>query len=239
MLAVNLLEANLHLEHKEDEVACRLLEQVYREYPKHPYVLKLLQQAYRHLGRWDSLLDLLPQLKKRDAMETTELLELESLVYENSFKSKIKEIDELKGIWRAMPKNLRSHSQVAEAYARRLIKADLKNEAEEIIADAIKKEYSVRLVKLYGQLDKAYSKKHLLKAEVWLQQYGESIELLTTLARVAMASEAYEQAKKYANRSLQLEETPETYALLAAIEERLGDHYASQQAIAKAVELVS
>ena len=237
--AVSLTKASLQLEHGQFNEACQLLEKLYQQEPRHPYILKLLQSAYLHLEQWDKLLELLPVLRKRKILEEDKLNELECLVYENLFKVNNKTDEKLKKLWRELPKKLRTNSRIVDVYAKRLHKKGLDSDAEAIISDAVKETFSIRLIRLYGNLHQANSKKRLQKAESWLKQYGESAVLLNTLARISLDCEQPEQAKGYVSNSLVLDESAEAYVLLAACEEKLTDNHAKDQAIDKALTLIN
>ncbi|OGT29970.1 MAG: hypothetical protein A3E87_09545 [Gammaproteobacteria bacterium RIFCSPHIGHO2_12_FULL_35_23] len=239
LLAVHLLQVKFNLHDKKYEQASQLLEKLHHQHPKHQYILELLQRVYKLQEKWPELFDLLPKLNKRNVLDKEEAQILECLLYENLFKQKDKDIDDIKKLWRLTAKPLRHNTKIVYFYTKRLIKEGLVEEAEEIIADNLKKEFNVQLIELYGGLNKASPQKSLQKAQAWLQQYGESTELLTALAQIAISCEQLALAKSYAYRSLQLTENAKTYILLAAIEERLNNLPASQHAIAKAIEQIS
>src|SRR3990167_8620631 len=204
LLAVHLLQVKFNLHDKKYEQASQLLEKLHHQHPKHQYILELLQRVYKLQEKWPELFDLLPKLNKRNVLDKEEAQILECLLYENLFKQKDKDIDDIKKLWRLTAKPLRHNTKIVYFYTKRLIKEGL-----------------------------------VEKAEAWLQQYGESTELLTALAQIAISCEQLALAKSYAYRSLQLTENAKTYILLAAIEERLNNLPASQHAIAKAIEQIS
>ncbi|MDX1800770.1 MAG: heme biosynthesis HemY N-terminal domain-containing protein, partial [Marinobacter sp.] len=75
-MAVGITQAQLQLAGNRLEPALATLIRLRKQTPHHPFVLKLLKNTYVRLEDWRELSRLLPELRKRDLIDPTELHQL-------------------------------------------------------------------------------------------------------------------------------------------------------------------
>ena len=82
-MAVGITQAQLQLAGNRLEQALATLVRLRKQAPHHPFVLKLLKNTYVRLEDWRELSRLLPEIRKRNLMESEEQGDLERLVWQN------------------------------------------------------------------------------------------------------------------------------------------------------------
>lgn len=223
-LAVGMIQAHLDVLAGQPEHALASLNDVRAREPDRPQVLRLLAQVYRTLADWTNLANLIPELRKRKVLPAAELEELELQAHRElltlSLPSGSGEV--LQRAWRSVPPNLRTHPRIVDIYVRHLIKQGDMLLAESLLSDALRRGWDDNLVRLYGRVHLRDASTQLATAEMWLEQHGESPSLLLTLGRIAADAQLKTKAREYFERSLALNELPETCSELGQLLEQSG-----------------
>lgn len=217
-LAVGLTQAEVQVAQGQVELALASLNHLRSIAPKHGYVLHLLKRIYERLGSWEELLAILPDLKKHGEMdleryEETERAVLAHLLQEAAGKN---DVAALKAVWEQVPRERRS-GKLLEICAKELVRLREFENAEALIRDALRFEWSPTLVRLYGRLELPNPERPLAAAEGWLRNHEKSAELLLTLGRLAMRCQLWGKARAYLEASIGSEPMPETYCELARL----------------------
>jgi HemY protein len=124
---VELTRARMLLANGNRAAALPVLQDLYKRRRKHPQVLELLSRCYRELGEWDELQAMLPALQKTGVLNDEQAQELQEEVAVNKLRS-ASSAQELQTAWKKLPRVMRHHSAVVEAFAvgaTRLERADL------------------------------------------------------------------------------------------------------------------
>lgn len=229
IFAIELSQAQLMINGGQWEQAIATLKRLHTLAPNHTFVLKLLQETYQRLLDWNSLHELLPSLKKNRVLSYKQFTQLEVMVYKGLLNNAAKKETEkaLVNIWLSIPKALRKQPILIQCYAHHLIIFKKDNEAEQLLRDALKKEWNDQLVNLYGSAKTTDPEKQLKTAEKWLPQHPNNAMLLLALGRISRRNKLWGKAKTYLKNSLECSPNPTTYAEFADLLSQLGEEDAA------------
>ncbi|MBU0456293.1 MAG: heme biosynthesis HemY N-terminal domain-containing protein [Pseudomonadota bacterium] len=233
---IDIVHAQTLLAQEQYELALKLLEKIRMRNTKQSCVLKLLQETYEKLDRWRALIGLLPTLKKYELLNKEQARAYEIKLYCSLFSSKQLSENDIKQTWKNAPRELRKQSNVLFSYCSKLLEMNEDDEAIELLARHLSNFWDDQLCALYGNIGATDLKKQLKIAEKWFNKQQSNPVLLLTLAKIAGAQGEWKKAEKYLLASLQLKETPQTYALLGLVYERLGNIAESLKAYRHASE---
>jgi HemY protein len=225
-LAVALTQAELLLRRGHAQEALVVLTPLRNRASKHPYVLKLLQETYNALHDWPNALQLLPQLRRNKLLTREQAASLEKTISINLLNELAAQgqLEKLRQHWQQVPRNLERDTDVVAAYSEGLAALGAGAEAEQLVRQQLKREWSTALVALYGTIAGGDPARQLAYGEQWLQQHSNSAELLLCLGRLALRNQLWGKARDYFESSLKLAETPQTYAELGRLLAQLGQH---------------
>lgn len=116
--------------------------------------------------------------------------------------------DRLHALWSTYTRAQRRLPDVLVAYARRASRLGQTLAAISEIEDALRREWSERLVIAYGELGPAEVDTRLRHAEAWLPLQPNSAGLMLTLGRLCIQSELWGKATEYLTRGLAIEPSP-------------------------------
>ncbi len=201
-MAVGLTQAELQLDHQQNEQALATLNHLRSIAPKHTHVLMLLKRLYINLQDWDKLERLLPELLKRKAVTEQEFQGLEVRVYQERMASMRADAAALQQLWRRMPRSLRQRQPFLQTYASYLVELGAGEGVATLIADFLSRQWDVELVRLYGRIKSADAASRLTIAEGWLKDQTQDPELLLTLARLCLQTRLWGKARSYLEASI-------------------------------------
>ncbi len=223
--AVLLTKAQLQIDHDQFEEALATLRRVSDNEPGHRQALALLSSIYSRLGDWDALREMLPQLKKKKAMNPEALNAITRRAYIESIKKIGVTGDEagLASLWDATPAPLKKQSAVLHAYITALTDSSQAAAAEKTLRKALAAEWNTELILDYGRLEGPDASKQLSVAEGWLKTHANDAELLLTAARLAMRNELWGNARSYLESSISINPRVESYHLYGQLLEKMGE----------------
>lgn len=198
-LAIALTQAELEMSQHQFEQAAATLHHLREKAPRHHQVLKLMEKVYVHLGDWQGLLKLLPSLRKEKILTQDELEQFEKNLYSKMLqRGSPHEIDALHSLWETIPRNIKKNPDVIDAYVRQLKSfPDTNKEVENLIRQALKKNWQPNLVNCYGELPFTNLNRQLIIADAWLKMYGSRPELLLLLGKLCVQVQLWGKAKDY------------------------------------------
>jgi HemY protein len=236
--------AELALEERDFGAARDALRKLQESAPRDIAATRLLLRAERGAGAWDEVLRLAGQLLKRDAIApaVAEEYKLQATI---ELLQRSADDGGFERRWRAVPARDQLHPRVAAAAARHATSLGEARLAREILEDALGREWSSRLVALYGELPARLSageraeeaRLRIERAERWLLEHERDPDLLAVLGRLCAQAELWGKAKSFLEASLSFEETRAARLELARLEERLGKGDEAQRHYRRAAEL--
>ena len=219
---VELTRARMLLANGNRAAALPLLQELYKRRRKHPQVLELLSRCYRELGDWDELQALLPALRKAEVLDDDQLQVLQEDIAVNKLRS-VKDADELQAVWKKLPRNMRHHSAVVDAFAMGAAKLERGDLAEPVISASLKNEWNPALVLRYGDPAADDRTKRLKQCEKWLKQHPDDAGLHLALGRLCAAESLWGKAREHMVKSLELEPSSLGYDAFGQLLERQGE----------------
>ncbi len=229
-LAIALNHAQLQIDRGDSEGALQTLQAMHERHPRNVQVLRQLQRLHQQRGEWPALIRLLPELRKDKALPVAELAELERRAWGENLSlvavqpgARDESLKALQGAWQQLSSAQRQEPALVLAYAEQLRQLGAQVEAEDVLRQALKRQYDSHLARLYGLVRGADAGKQLQHAEGWLKQHPHDSSLLLTLGRLCLQNRLWGKARDYLEASLRLQRNPEACAELARLLAQLGD----------------
>jgi len=219
---VELTRARMLLTNGNRAAALPVLQDLYKRRRKHPQVLELLSRCYRELGDWDNLQAMLPALRKAGVLDDDQSQDLLEEIAINKLRSATNG-EELQAAWKKLPRAMRNHTSVVDAFsisASKLERADL---AEPVIIASLKKQWNPALVLRYGDPAAVDRLKRLKQCEKWLKQHPDDAGLHLALGRLCAAESLWGKAREHMVKSLELEPSSLGYDAFGQLLERQGE----------------
>lgn len=138
----------------------------------------------------------------------------------------------LSALWTGLSRNQRALIDVVTAYARRAAALGMTLQALDELESALRRSWSERLVRAYGELGEAEADTRLRRAEGWVAAQPNSPGLMLTLGRLCIQGKIWGKARDYLERGLAIEPS-------AALWETLGQCCLGQDRSADAARCFS
>ncbi len=237
-LAAGLVQAYLHEAGREYERSLATLNALRISHPGNRTVLRLLAQRARGLRDWTAITQLTPELRRYKVMEPAVIDDMERDAHRHLLllASHHAQTD-TETVWRAIPRAYRQHPALIAIYARSLIRQGAMDEAERLLAPALRHEPTDELFAAYGELEGDNALRFLSQAEPWLKVSPQSAVLLLALAKLALAANLPGKAREYAERCARQNPPYDLYAELALVMERLGDEPRAREYCRRGLDL--
>ena len=203
---VELTRARMLLTSGSRAAALPILQDLYKRRRKHPQVLELLSRCYRELGEWDKLQSLIPVLSKAGVLDEEQSQLLQEEVSINKLFS-VSSGEDLQATWKQLPRAMRQHTAIVDAFATQAAKLERADLAEPLIVASLKNEWSPALVLRYGDPSVDDRIKRLKQCEKWLKQHPEDAGLHLAVGRLCAGERLWGKAREHMVKSLELEPT--------------------------------
>ncbi len=233
-----LTQAELQLDREQYEQALATLRRIEENSKDHSHALALLGRLYFRLGDWRHLGDILPRLRKQARVRPDTLDEWSIRVHEENFEQ-AQDGDAVIAEWKSVPKKLREIDAILEAYYMALMRVGMHEKAEKELAAALKADWRVTLVRLFGLVEGKDPSKQLKRAESWLANHGDDADLLLTAARLCLRTELWGKARSYLETVISLRPTPEAYQEYGRLLNQLGETDAAADAFREGLGMVA
>lgn len=222
---VLIMQAEIHLKHKQLASALATLEQLEASGESSARGLLLLSRVHRQTGAWQRLLEIEPRLRSTRGIPPAVADETVAQIYLDRLKAggAAAEPAQLASAWKDMPKSLARRPDIVVAYARSLMACDDYESAEAALRESIERSWDESTVLTYGELEMEEPFRVLERAESWLPEHSEDAALLLTCAHLAMRAELYGKARTYLETSIAIRPRLDAYQLLASLMEQLGE----------------
>ncbi len=236
--AVLLTQAELQLDREQYEQALATLRRLEESSPNHSHALDLLGRLYFRLEDWSQLSDLLPKLRKRGRLDESTLDKWSECAYIEKLDQAV-DGEAILAAWKEIPKGLKSHLPLLEAYYSSLMRTGMHEKAEKDLIADIKREWRGPLVRLFGMVEGTNATKQLKNAENWLKNHGEDADLLLTSARLCLRNELWGKARSYLETVISIRPSPEAYQEYGRLLNRLGEGDAAADAYRTGLGMVA
>ncbi len=234
-LVTFLTQAELQFEQGQYEYCLATLQELKKLAPTNRLVLRLSSNVFAATGGWNEMVDLLPQLSKHAVLPAEDITALEIKTYTYMLRLEAKKLGKqgLITCWDGLPRHVRTHAEIIENYAQLLLNLNAESEVEQLLRNQIKRQWDVKLVKLYGLTLGPDLGKQIAAAESWLKHHQEEPALLLALARLCIANKLWGKARNYLDATLSLEANPDAYAELGRLLGFLGEQQKAMECYKK------
>jgi len=190
---------------------------------KHTAALRLELKAQQLTRNWDRVLQLLPQLEQRKVLESTLLEQIKRHAQTEMLKRQGLDIQSLRSAWDRLSPEDRKDTRIAAAAARCFIALGQASEAHQLIEDSLDANWDASLLPRYVESLPRDARRHLERAEGWLQQHRSDPALLLALGQLCMHQELWGKARSYLEASLSVEPSHSAYVQFGGLLERMGN----------------
>lgn len=249
-LAINITQAQIQISRGQHEAALANLLKLRRKQPRNKQILSLLADVSSQLHDWQGVADILPALRKQKALPSEQLENLErktlmALLQKErnpaagSAPEPEQQVRHLQSLWVTLPETAANYDEVVAEYISLLIEAQGHKPAEALLKQRLDKNWSEKLIPLYGLLNLPKPRKLYQQAQQWLSGHEQSAGLQLTLARLACRCELWTEAVAFYEASLAIEPDLQVCAELARLHHQLNQPDRAAQVMNKAFSNVS
>ncbi len=117
------------------------------------------------------MVELLPLLSKYNVLPAEDAIALEIKTYIYVMRNEARKAGKegLNACWENLPRHVRNHVEIVEAYAQLLLNMQAFNDAEQLIRNQLKRQWDAKLARLYGLALSSDVSKQIAHAETWLK----------------------------------------------------------------------
>lgn len=236
--AVLLTQAELQLDQEQYEQALATLRKIEQNSPNHGHALNLIGRLYYRLEDWENLGKVLPKIRKhgRVAEETLRLWAVRVRCERFRNAADPAAIEDAR---KDLPRDLRKDPEVLDAYFTALMRTGQHDKAEKELAAELKRDWRPAIARLYGLTEASDATKQLNKAEGWLKNHEDDVELLLAAARLCNRNELWGKARSYLETVIAMRPTPEAYREYGQLLNRIGDNDAAAIAYQEGLSMVT
>ena len=233
-IAVGLLQARLQADSEQWEQALATLTWLRERIPANRSALALMARTLDVLGDREELAKLLPELRRRQALPTEALDELEGRIVESRLAD-AEDSDGLEKVWSGLGRDQKRRPAIQATYARALLAGGHDAAAYGKLKGWLRRGLDARLLRVWGDLPRALADKALRQSEKWLESQPEHAELLYAAGRLAAAYGALERARFYLEAAVARLNESSLDADLAEVLEELGESDEARRAYRRAL----
>lgn len=222
---VGIARAEILLEEEQPEQAAEVLRKLNLLTPNRPRVLELQLDAASRLGDWEHALRLLPELRKRGALDEADYRDSQLQVARERLALVARKgtLSELQTLWGQIPKAVRANESLLIDYCGFLRDLNAADAAEKLLKQALSRQWSNALCVAFGQLGRGNAAGQLATAEAWLGAQKDNAYLHLTLGRLAARAHQLPKAKQYLEQSIRLQPMADAYQELGDVLEQMED----------------
>jgi HemY protein len=240
-VAIGLVQAELQIKQQQTEQALATLTHLHDQKPKQDQVKKMLLHTYAELKDWEAMLELLPKIQRAGILPREQIQARQLEAYGGLLKQVGIEADKqkLNNAWLNIPKKLRTELHLIEVYTEEKLKLADASDCEPLIHKALKKQWDIALLGLYGLVEGKDLARQLKFAESFLSTHAREPVLLLTLGRLSVKNKLWGKARTYLEESIEINPIPEAYRTLASVLGELGENEAAAVQYQKGLELAT
>ena len=209
------LRARFLLEHGNAQAALALLKPEADAKQLVPLGWQLFAEAALRCADPDAAMQALAALSRDKSQMPEALAALQARVLAAAL-SAAPDAERLNALWSGLSRSQRAAPEAVAAYARRAAALGQMLAAIDEVESALRRQWSERLIRVYGEMGEANADTRLRRAEGWLDEQPNSPGLLLALGRLCIHCSLWGKAHEYLQRGLDVEPC-------AALWEALGD----------------
>lgn len=217
------------------EQALATARQLHEKSPANPAAIKSLIRLLTETEQWQELLSILALASRHHVLPESELITLETQAATGLLASS-KNISELEQNWKVLPKKAHKDAAIITSYCRGLKEFNRHQEAETLIRNTLKHQWSEELVELYGQLETADPGSQLKQAEAWLSEHPTNTQLMLCMGRLAMLNQLWGMARSFFEVAVQNGDSNDAFLELAWLLESLNESDSALQFYKRGLE---
>jgi HemY protein len=226
--------AELLLDERRPEEALELLALLPR---KHTAALRLELKARQLTRQWENVRELAGELERREVLDHGQAMQLRALAAAELLKRKAIDPHAFDEAWQKLTDNERRTPLIAAAAARCVMQLGRADEAQQMIEQALERNWDSELVALYAECAGSATVRQIERAESWLVQHPNDAALLLTLGALCAKQALWGKAQSYIEASLSVEESHVAHLALARLQEKLGNDAAARQHYGRSLDL--
>lgn len=240
-VVIGLVQAELQIKQQQTEQALATLTRLHDQKPKQDKVKKMLLHTYADLKDWNAMLKLLPKIEHAGIFTREQIQAKQLEAYGGLLKNISLDGDKekLNNAWLNIPRKIRTEFHLIEVYTEEKLKLSDSSDCEPLIHKALKNQWDLALVDLYGQVEGKEKEKQLKFAESFLSSHARNSVLLLTLGRLSARNKLWGKARTYLEESIEINSLPETFRTLASVLDELGEHEAAAVYYQRGLELAT
>lgn len=240
-VVIGLVQAELQIKQQQTEQALATLTRLHDQKPKQDKVKKMLLHTYADLKDWNAMLKLLPKIEHAGILSREQIQAKQLEAYGGLLKNISLDGDKekLNNAWLNIPRKIRTEFHLIEVYTEEKLKLSDSSDCEPLIHKALKNQWDLALVDLYGQVEGKEKAKQLKFAESFLSSHARNSVLLLTLGRLSARNKLWGKARTYLEESIEINSLPETFRTLASVLDELGEHEAAAVYYQRGLELAT
>lgn len=235
LTAVGLVQCQLQEQAEEIEQALGTARMLHQQTPANPAVIRSLIKLLKKTEQWQELLTVLTAANRYHALSEKELQAIQSQAAAGLLAASSEEAEVDKN-WKMLPKKLRKQTDIIAAYCRTLAESGRHQEAETLIRNTLKREWSDELVEIYGLLKTDNPCAQLKQAESWLPDHPTETPLMLCMGRLAIKSQLWGMARSYLELAVRNGDSHEAILELGWLFESLGATDAARHAYKTGLE---
>lgn len=235
LTAVGLVQSQLQEQAGEFEQALDTVRVLHQQTPANPAVIRSLIKLLNAAEQWQELLTTLAAASRYHALTEEELQAMQSLAATKLLASS-SDFTEAEKNWKILPKKLRKQTDIIAAYCSVLSDTAKYQEAEALIRNTLKREWSDELVEIYGLLKTENPCAQLKQAESWLPDHPTETPLMLCMGRLAIKSQLWGMARSYLELAVRNGDSHQATLELGWLFESLGATDAARHAYKTGLE---
>lgn len=229
--------ADLLVSQGRHEEALAVLKDLSARDARNLRLLRLKLTAEQALRNWDEVLSTVTALSKLGGIGPAEAASARRAAHLGNLNRKAQDAAGLAAYWKQLPTDMRVEPTVAATAARFHLALGGNAEAQQIVEQALEREWNPTLVALYGESAGADALPQIERAEKWLRAHARDPALLLALGKLCMRQGLWGKAQSYIEASLALEPTHDGHMTLAALMEQIGKPQEAVQHFRRSAEL--
>jgi len=219
--AVGLVQCQLQEQAGEIEQALNTARVLHQQTPANHAVIRSLIKLLNTAEQWQELLTVLAATNRYHVLAENELQSIQSLAATRLLAASNDDAEVDKN-WKMLPKKLRKQPEIIAAYCRILAETGRQPEADTLIRNTLKREWSDELVEIYGLLKTENPSAQLKHAESWLTDHPTETPLMLCMGRLAIKSQLWGMAQSYLELAVRNGDSHEAILELGWLFESLG-----------------